>query len=738
MRVRVIAAVLTTACLAAGGLVYWGSGQQIRLDPVTLPGDGVSQSSDELPVQVAEGDLLYRSWDGSSHVEVAAAEDATLSTAALVRFDGGDLMLTQDALSIDPAGTATEVPARELWEVQGDQSYTAASGEIGSHDVVRLAQRRYYFAPEAHVLVDGVEVGTTEQTQIAIDRTGAATLTGADNVRQRYLGHVQLVVDAGYILDVSAEMYFVDGQSIDLTAFGGSDNEMLVLADDATTAPTEEPTSEVLAADPDAEAETAGSAAANSSDAANSTGTGAASTGQGAGDQSVPGATTPGATAPGTGSGTGPDQETLDRYQELIDEINRINEERQQTATPTATLTQVSAGASEVSATLTVSDPSAALVGPVTVTVTDSSGTVVDTATAPAGISAIQLGPLTPGETYTLSGSFTYDFGNGTGQQSGSAGSALTFTTLNVNAIYTVSDVKSTSARVRVSLDTPVRSISSATLQVVRTGGFLGIGDGQVQQVTLSAADLAAGGASVLISGLDPETTYYVQATVQLASGGQTLTMGRSPQLVTSAATTMSASAEISTLGTVAVDYSWTSEEYRLTDVEVQLSRPGLFGRSVAATVVAEGPGSIELIPAVEGDVTGTVTVVATDADGVERRFTESLPTLTWSESWALGLTEDESAGAQSLVVTGPADAAEVTVRFERSARTDGSTWTVLGSSPLTVAASGGTEAVWAIPAESVPFTAGSTFRAVVERDGQDLLTIPLSTEDGASEGTQS
>ncbi|MEV7973685.1 PT domain-containing protein [Cellulomonas sp. NPDC089187] len=732
MKVRVIAAVLTVACVGAGGLVYWGSGQEIRLDPVVLPGDGVSQSTDELPVQVAEGDLLYRSWDGSAHVELASSDDTQLSAAALVRFADGDLLLTQDGVAVDEAGAGTDIAARQVLEAQSDQSYVAESAEVGHYDVLRLAQRRYFWAPEATVLVDGVEVGSTSQTQIAIDRTGAATLTGADNVRQRYLGHVQLVADAGHILDVSAEMFHVEDQAIDLTAFGGSDNEMLVLANgeptpSATAEPTAEPTEEPTQ-EPTAEPTSGTDGDSGSADAPAGSTAGAGGDGSGGTGGTAP---TGGSTGDG---GSGIDEETLRRYEEMADQINQINAERQQTATPTATLTQVTAGASDVSATLTVADPSAALVGPVTVEVVDSSGTVVDSTTAPAGISAVQLGPLTPGATYTLRGSFTYDFGNGTGQQSGTVGSELTFTTLQVHALYTISDVKSASARVRVSLDTTVPTIAAAKLTIYRTGSFLGLSDGVVQEVALSAADLAAGGSSVLISGLDPETKYYTQAQIQLTPGGEWLTMANSPNLVTSAVTSLSASAAVSPVNTLAVDYDWSSEEYRMTDVEVRLSTPGLFGRSVAATVVAEGAGTIELLPESEGTYTGSVVVTAVNEAGEERQFSESLPAVTWTDGWALELTDTE------LVLTGPAGAADqegVTVRFEQAALAANSAWTTVGELQP-VAADQRTEARWVFPAEDLPFTSGSTFQAVVVRDGSDLLTISLSTEDSASEGTQS
>ncbi|WP_448631568.1 hypothetical protein [Cellulomonas soli] len=227
--VWLLTGVLVVAAAVSAAVVGYASDAKVRIDQVSLDGEGTTLGTAQDTVQVHAGELLYSSWDGSQHLQRDGGRVVGLDTGALVRFDDQRLLLAGDAVAVAPDGRPTTLDARTVL-AHGDDGYLAQDGTaVTSQSVLRLGTRRYFLPAAATVWVDDVAKGATTDTQILVDRSGSATLLSGDGSRHRYLGHVVLVVDAEHVLDVSAELYRADGVDIDLTAFGGSDNAMSVL-----------------------------------------------------------------------------------------------------------------------------------------------------------------------------------------------------------------------------------------------------------------------------------------------------------------------------------------------------------------------------------------------------------------------------------------------------------------------------------------------------------------------------
>lgn len=746
MKFKAIVPVLALAVVAAGGLVYFGSQQSIRLDAVTMDKDGVSQSVDGVPFQFASGDTLYRSWDGSQNLESAAASsDTQLGTGAMIRFTNGDLMFTQPAQVIDPAGAATSATAKRTVAAQSDHVFSDGETTVDPLDVVRLSDRRYFFSAPATIVVDGEDVGTIEDTQIAIDKTGAATLTGADGKRQRYLGSLALRADDDHVFEVSAEVYRSRGQEIDLTKFGGSTNEMQVLAGATASLSAESTPGE--SAEPTADNTTPGSGASPGS---SPTASGAAGSGTSDGNGSSNGSSTgtsdgAGASGSTNGTGTAPTPpamtpEEIQQIQDLFDAIQAINAQ-QSLHIPSVSFSRVQPGATSVEAQVAVLDSSQALVGPVELRVTDaSSGAVVVKQSVTAGQQSVSLGLLETGHDYKLGYVYSYDLGQGAGVQRIEGTDGYAFTTSKVTAFYKPSQVKSTSMTVSVSLDTSVTGIASASLVVDKQGGFLGIGGGRVATAALSPQDLAGGGASVIISGLDQQESYLAHAELTMTDG-TTLRLNDSTLIVTPAATRVSVSSVRATpAGTVAIDYEWASDEYSVDEVSVAFDADGVIG----SEVISRGPGLLEVLPSLDGSVStaaieGTLTVVAHDRDGESRTFEAPLDVVSYEaapEFELLAPTPQSPWGTLSVTLTDAdtsADRGALAVTFQRRlvGESSESSWRSLGTVPFGLKPEQSGLALLPLDASS-DFAEPFSYRAIVLRDDVPLFDLPLAAPNSA------
>ena len=599
-----LAGVLVVAAGVSAAVVGYASDAKVRIDQVTLDGEGTTLGAAQDTVQVHPGELLYSSWDGSQQLQRDGGRVVALDTGALVRFEDQRLLLTADAVAVAPDGRPTALDSRTLL-THVDDGYRAQDGTgVTSQSVLRLATRRYYLPAAATVWVDDVAKGTTTDTQILVDRSGSATLLSGDGSRHRYLGHVVLVVDAEHVLDVSAELYRSDGVDIDLTSFGGTDNAMSVL--DETPAP------EATGSTPAASPESAESAGASDGPAA----------GAGSGSGSGTGVSSSGS----SGSSSTADGPTLAQIEELrallaaIQEYNAAHDDGRQV--PQVALTDIEISATSVAASVTLLDPTTTLVGAPRLELTDAQGTVVRTLGLTLGSNRVVVDALTPGTDYVLALHLSYDLQDGAGVVELAAAQESSFRTLTVSALYTTTAVKSDSFTVTTSLDSPVRGIGSAELTLHKAGGFLGLGAKDLGPFTLPVDDLLAGGAATLrLTDLEPESTYTVRARITLTDG-TVLDLGTSAQVVTPAATRLStATLSVTDWNTLLVQYAWTSEEYTLTDAQVQLDDSRLFADSVPVSVLRRSAGLIEVLPdlpfaAEARTLSGQLVLTASDGQG--------------------------------------------------------------------------------------------------------------------------
>jgi hypothetical protein len=727
--VWLLTGVLVVAAAVSATVVAYASDAKVRIDEVTIDGEGTTLGTAQDTVQVHPGEVLYASWDGSQHLQRDGGSTVALDLGAPVRYEDQRLLLTAGAVAVAPDGRPTALEARTLL-THADDGYLAADGTaVTSQTVLRLGTRRYFLPAAATVWVDDVAKGSTTDTQILVDRSGSATLLSGDGSRRRYLGHIVLVVDAEHVLDVSAELYRSDGVDIDLTSFGGTDNAMSVLDGES---PTPEATAsatpdvpEDAGTDPDADATPVTGTTPGAGTAAGSAGSGSA-------------ADTTGGGSAGSSEAPAPSGLTLaqiDELRGLLDAIQRYNAEHVDgRQVPQVALTGMEVTATTVSASVTLLDPTTTSVGAPQLELRDADGAVVHSVGLTPGTSRVVLDSLTPGTEYTLSLRLSYDLQDGQGVVELAAAQESGFRTLTVSALYTTAAVKSDSFTVTTTLDTPVRGIVSAELTLHQEGGFLGLGARDLGPFALPADALAAAGTATLrLTDLDPESTYTVHARLTLADG-TVLELGSSARVVTPAATRLSsATLSVTPWNTLLVQYEWSSDEYALTDVAVQLNDSRLFADPIPAAVVRRSGGRIEVLPdlpfaAEARTVSGQLVLTATDGEG-PRTFRYDLDRVPYASDARVELDTTETTDPLvrvSMTLPGWA-AGEPDVELQRRAlgAADDVAWTTVAPSLVLSAGDGATftGSVGFGPQER-QFAAQYTYRAVVVDEGAVLYRL--------------
>ncbi|GAA3798012.1 hypothetical protein [Cellulomonas soli] len=717
--VWLLAGVLIVAAGVSAAVVGYASDAKVRIDEVALDGEGTTLGAAQDTVQVHPGELLYSSWDGSQHLQRDGGSVIALDTGALVRFEDQRLLLTTDAVAVAPDGRPTALDARTVL-THGDDGYTVADGTaVSSQSVLRLGTRRYYLPAAATVWVDDVAKGTTTDTQILVDRSGSATLLSGDGSRHRYLGHIVLVVDAEHVLDVSAELYRSDGVDIDLTSFGGTDNAMSVL--DET--PTPQATPSAADAVPDTTAEDADSSAGSGSGSGSGAGSG---TGTGTGN----------ATGTASSGADGPTLAQIEELRALLDAIAQYNDAHADgRQVPQVALTGIEVQATSVSASVTLLDPTTTLVGAPQLELKDAQGSVVHAVDLEPGTSRVVLDALMPGTDYSLALRLSYDLQDGAGVVELAAAQESTFRTLTVSALYTTSAVKSDSFTVTTSLDTPVRGVGSAQITLHKAGGFLGFGAKDLGPFTLPVEDLVTAGAATLrLTDLEPESTYTVRAQLTLTDG-TVLDLGTSAQVVTPAATRLStATLSVTAWNTLLVQYDWSSEEYTLTDAEVQLDDSRLFADPVPVSVLRRSAGEIEVLPdlpfaADQRTIAGELVLTASDGQDT-RTFRYDLDRVPFTSDATLALDISETIDPQvrvSMTLPGwsAADAPRVALQSRALGAAADVAWTTIEPELVLTAGGGGvfTGSAGFAP-EDRQFATQYTYRVVVADGGTALYQL--------------
>ncbi|WP_407344347.1 hypothetical protein [Pengzhenrongella phosphoraccumulans] len=720
--VWLLAGVLVVAATVSATVVAFASDAKVRIDEVQVDGEGTTLGVAQDTVQVHPGEVLYASWDGSQHLQRDGGATVALDLGAPVRYEDERLLLTAGAVAVAPDGRPTALDSRTLL-THADDGYLAADGTaVTSQTVLRLGIRRYFLPAAATVWVDDVAQGSTTDTQILVDRSGSATLLSGDGTRRRYLGHVVLVVDAEHVLDVSAELYRSDGADIDLTSFGGTDNAMSVLDSES---PTPEAT---VSATPDVPEETAGTGATPAAPAA-----GSAVGARGAGSAGSAGSAAASASS-------GPTLAQIEELRALLDAIQQYNDEHVDgRQVPQVALAGIEVTATSASASVTLLDPTTTLVGAAQLELRDADGAVVRAVGLTPGTSRVALDSLTPGTDYTLALRLSYDLQDEQGVVELAAAQESGFRTLTVSALYATAAVKSDSFTVTTSLDSPVRGIVAAELTLHQEGGFLGLGAKDLGPFALPADDLAAAGTATLrLTDLDPESTYTVRARLTLADG-TVLELGSSARILTPAVTRLSsATLSVTPWNTLLVQYEWSSDEYTLTDVAVQLNDSRFLADPIPAAVVRRSGGRIEVLPDLPfasqaRTISGQLVLTAADGRG-SRTFRYDLDRVPYTSDARVELdTAEITDPVVRVSMTLPGWAAgQPAVELQRRAlhAADDVAWTTV--SPSFVLSAGDaatfTGSLGFGPAER-QFAAQYAYRAVVVDEGAILYRLEQGSD---------
>lgn len=691
MKTRIIALLLGTSVLLTAGIVYWSSTRSIRVDPHTLPAAGVTQGQSMETVQFAKGDTLYRSWYQTYQIAGHSQNGVSLATSALLHFDNGDQMPTSASVDITPEGDGKKIPGRVLFTAQSDGGYTADTTTIGATDIVRLGERRYFYPASAEILVDGHDMGNTKNTQIIIDKTGSVTLIDDNDQHLRFLGHLVLQADPEHIFDVSAEQYRVGSTIIDLTKFGGSDNQMSVLANDSD---------------------------ADTKDAQTPTPTPSES-GSGQAGGSGAGPSAPNGTAQGETGSAGPDLSGQKDIRTLLEQIAQYNDGHQ-TTIPAVTLTGIAVRSTSVTMHVSVADTSSSLLGPVQIEVLDAKSSVA----VVSGEQDLNFTGLVPGSSYSVRYQYLYQLAEDAPRQISATG--YNFTTNTLTARYTLQNQSASALTIGVSLDDTLSGITSASLVLTQPGSFFTPDRTFTRQLDPSA--VGVGTTSATFTDLDASSPYTAQL-VMTMSGGQKLTLTASQEFHTLAGTELvSADVQATAFGELIADFDWRSDEYTATSVSLRVSRPGIFGAPLTSQTISSNDGTVRAVPLFDaGTDTRSETQLKVElsidvinkASGAHSTLLYPVDgNLTYKNSASLTTSSD----GHRLVFTLPSTHTDgVTIDFQRSpSNADNANWSSLSTRPLTVQ-SGTASASCDLTS---PLAGQFDYRAVILDNGIPTTTI--------------
>ncbi|TLG76757.1 hypothetical protein [Culicoidibacter larvae] len=605
MKTKKIFLVLISAVVIVAALIGWGSFQSIRLDAYYLEGEGVALNSDYETIQFQNQDLLYRSWNNEQLIETSSEEQLTLPESAMLFYENGDVFFTQEVTNIDTAGISNMLTPRVVYQNSGNHRYAPSDNSgasIDENNIVKIANRQYFLAADAKIIVDGTEMGTVSNPELLIDKSGSVTVF-ADKKKQRFIGHLVLWINDHLAFDVSNEVYLVDGAVIDLSKFGGTDNLKLVVESKANAS------------------------SENNSSSNNSQGSGSA-------NQTVSGTTT-------SGSSASVQIPEIDDWSVIMKKLEELNANMARKI-PTVQFDYVDAGVTSVATKLTIYDIDHTLVGPISVEVLDlANNSVVQTLYHNSNESILNVTNLASNHDYQLRLSYQFDLGDNSGIQTIRVLSPE-LSTQSVRALYNVDLARSSDMTLTVATDVKIEGISKATLVVSEKSLF-----GQSFEVAVNASRLADIGEQITIRGLKPQTAYQFQLKIELTNGEEML-LNQSAQYYTMPTTRMSGLQSVRAAGqAIRVEYDWQSDDYEMLDANVVLTENRWFGGAIDAVITDKRDGSITLVPetsAEEQDYKAELQIVAADrASGAIETFTYPLDsTFTFKQPASLVLIEEK------------------------------------------------------------------------------------------------
>ncbi|QIK69166.1 hypothetical protein G7062_02190 [Erysipelothrix sp. HDW6C] len=537
------------------GTVFWGTTQSLKFDVFALEDSGVVLNANQETIQFSANDELYRNWQSQQTLKLDTYNTTEkLAPVSVVFYNSGNLIFTNEVTNINQQGIASSRSPRQTFKVNGTSNYATSDGEtIVQNDVIKLQNRQYFLPATGTVYVDGVEVQTVTNPLLMIDKTGSVTLF--ENARkQRFLGHFVIKIDDTHVLDVSAETYTVGTNVIDLSQYGGSDNEKLVLND--------EPVKEKEPEANKPSENTGGNSETPWWDSGSSANTGNSGSGNGSGSNN---------------SLTDAEiQELLSKLPSISDiealnaQIDLINSQISGHNVPKVSLIASMANVNDAVLQFSVNDADMTIIGYVAVTLEASDGTKVVEYFNPYDRTLTVEGLQSDTE-YTISFAYKYDLGGNQGvvsQEITSDEPQYTVKTNKVKALTRTVASSSSSLNFDLWFDTSISNLSTG--KATLTGS-----NGDVHTVNVNPNALNGEGASIAFKGLQEDTEYELSLEAQTSSEILVFTDLTSVR-TDKAADLTDFSAEINA-GNVAINYTFVANDYRVDSISYELQSKKLF-----------------------------------------------------------------------------------------------------------------------------------------------------------------
>ena len=551
---KVIYGILMAALALAVGIATWGTTRSVRLDAITLNENGAVLNEANETIQFTNEDMLYRSWNNEQTLLDKTEEKEILDFSTMLFYDSKNILFTDTTAVVDEAGISSTLEARAIYHTAANNSsFQSETGQtkIIEKQIVKVANRKYFLpAQQGTIYLNGVEKETVTNPLFLIDKAGNAIVFDG-NKKMRYYGHVVYQVDAEHIFDVSNEIYTIKGNDIDMTRYGGTDNEKLVIEDTA-----ELTTQNNTTGNNDSDSEDTGNSNGNAGDSIKSQ------------LDKLP---------------------SLEDIQAIKDEIDKINAGIVDHKIPKVEISSYYTKATSLQLDLAVNDPDNTIIGQIQVSLYDQNEFEVATQHVENRSGYTEFAGLQPNKAYKIKFAYQFDLGDGNGTQHLAFVAVNNVMTQSISPLYYITP-SSTSAIVRAQIDTEIADLVTAHIIVKQNNATL-------EERLVDVNTLISAGADIQFTGLMPVTEYQVQL-ILLLQNGATITLKDRTFTTLVEARMATASASMRSDDVLLINYEWIAPDYEIYDTSVDVSKKQfLFNEGVAYTIIQQSPNNILIAP---------------------------------------------------------------------------------------------------------------------------------------------
>ncbi|EAE3710523.1 hypothetical protein KQY60_000911 [Listeria monocytogenes] len=535
------------------GVVVWGFFQHIRYDEYVVKASGYTLNEEQETIQFPKESLLYRTWDEQEIVESSKSESVEIAAKGIIHLETEDILFQNAATIIDTSGVANKIKPRSLFKEEGS-AYVKANQKIANQDIVKIANRNYFFNASAEVFVDGEKVDEVTRPQLLVDKTGSVTIY-SDQKKKRYIGSLELKVSNDIVFEVSNEKYVIGDRVIDLSKFDGSDNEKYVVdakKDKDDEEKEKEEGQETKQSNSQEASEKKLAELEKKYDNTSLNDKSGSTSGSGNNQTSEKGN---GSNKEGSSETDIPSIEDYDQLMRLLEKLNDDSKKQ----IPSVNLSKIKPTVNSVTSVFRVDDLSGTLVGPIEVQVWDAkTDKVFATYYMTKEQSYLEIVNLAPNSTYYLGYKYQYDLGDGKGLKEIKVKDRdRAFTTLSVSAIYNVTKITSNSIEASVYLDSEVDRLMKAELSVVDIKT-----NTTINTVNVETKGLNTTGSKVILKNLETDKEYrlqlgivYDKSTSLTLNGSNIYKTGKKPELYKSCF-------NVSESGQFEASYQWNPGDY--------------------------------------------------------------------------------------------------------------------------------------------------------------------------------